>query len=373
MPYSHTFNRLTAFIDQEGVVRVGGRLNNAHIAYGSKHPAILPRHSRLSDLIIDQAHQHTLHGGTQLTLAQIRQTYWIIGGRAPVKSHILRCVVCARQRGIRAHQLMGQQPLSRVTPTRPFTSTGLGLCWSHHLKDVERARRQDSKGDGICVFVCLTTSAVHLELVTDDSTEGFIATYRRFISRRGIPHSLYSDCGTNFIRADAMLKRIFTQGSQDHQSLAQLLVKDNTRWFFNPPAAPHMGGKWEAVVKSTKQHLRQTVSETALTYEEFSTLLTQIEAMLNSRPLEPLSDDPEDVATLTPAHFLIGHPLSALPESSVEYSSISPSALVATHPTKNSTILDAMVSPLSATAVINIKVASSIQRHQGWLPSAHHR
>ena len=325
LPSSHTFNRLTAFIDQEGVIRVGGRLNNAHIAYGSKHPAILPRHSRLSDLIIDQAHRQTLHGGTQLTLAQLRQTYWIIGGRAPVKSHILRCVVCARQRGIRAHQLMGQLPLSRVTPTRPFTNTGLDYAGPITLRTWKGRGAKTHKG-WICVFVCLTTSAVHLEVVTDYSTEGFIATYRRFISRRGILHSLYSDCGTNFIGADATLKRMFTQGSQDHQTLAQLFVNDNTRWCFNPPAAPHMGGKWEAVVKSTKHHLRRTVSETALTYEEFSTLLTQIEALLNSRPLEPLSDDPDDVATLTPAHFLISHPLSALPEPSVEHTSISPSA-----------------------------------------------
>ena len=307
------------------MIRVGGRLNNAHIAYGSKHPAILPRHSRLSDLIIDQAHRQTLHGGTQLTLAQLRQTYWIIGGRAPVKSHILRCVVCARQRGIRAHQLMGQLPLSRVTPTRPFTNTGLDYAGPITLRTWKGRGAKTHKG-WICVFVCLTTSAVHLEVVTDYSTEGFIATYRRFISRRGIPHSLYSDCGTNFIGADATLKRMFTQGSQDHQTLAQLFVNDNTRWCFNPPAAPHMGGKWEAVVKSTKHHLRRTVSETALTYEVFSTLLTQIEALLNSRPLEPLSDDPDDVATLTPAHFLIGHPLSALPEPSVEHTSISPSA-----------------------------------------------
>lgn len=172
----------------------------------------------------------------------------------------------------------------------------------------------------------MTMSAVHLELVTDYSTEGFIATYRRFLSRRGIPHTIYSDCGTNFVGADSNLKSMFTQGSQQHQQLASLFVNDNTTWCFNPPAAPHMGGKWEAVVKSIKYHLRRTVRETVLTYEELSTLLTQIEAMLNSRPLEPLSDDPEDISTLTPAHFLIGKPLSTLPEAPVEHTSLSPSA-----------------------------------------------
>ena len=99
LPSSHVFNRLTAFIDEQGVIRVGGRLKLSHLGYASKHPAILPRHSRLSDLVIDHAHRLTLDGGTQLTLAHIRYNYWIIGGRATVKSHILRCVVCTRQRG----------------------------------------------------------------------------------------------------------------------------------------------------------------------------------------------------------------------------------------------------------------------------------
>ena len=258
LPSSHAFSQLTAFIDEQGVIRVGGRLRNAHIDYEGKHPAILPRNSRLSDLIIDYSHKRTLHGGTQLTLAHIRQTYWIIGGRAPVKSHILRCVVCARQRGIRAHQLMGQLPLSRVTPSQPFTHTGIDYAGPITLKTWKGRGAKTQKG-WICVFVCMTTSAVHLELVTDYSTEGFIATYRRFSSRRGIPHTIYSDCGTNFVGADANLKSMFTQGSQYHQELASLFVNDNTTWCFNPPAAPHIGGKWEAVVKSMKYHLRRTV------------------------------------------------------------------------------------------------------------------
>ncbi|XP_024886568.1 uncharacterized protein LOC112464032, partial [Temnothorax curvispinosus] len=87
---------------------------------------------------------------------------------------------------------------------------------------------------------------------------------------------------------------MFIQSSQEHQRIAQILQQDCTRWEFNPSGASHMGGKWEAVVKSVKFHLRRTIGETVLTTEELTTLLTQIEAILNSRPLEPLSDDPED-------------------------------------------------------------------------------
>ncbi|XP_029055190.1 uncharacterized protein LOC114882466 [Osmia bicornis bicornis] len=166
----------------------------------------------------------------------------------------------------------------------------------------------------ICVFVCFATSAVHLEVVTDYSADAFIAAYRRFAARRGTAASLYSDCSTNFQGADAQLKRQFNDSTRENQDLAALLAKDGTQWHFNPPAAPHMGGKWEAEVKSLKFHLKRTIGDALLTFEESITLLAQIEAILNSRLLEPLSDDPDDVSALSPGHFLIGSPLNAVPE-----------------------------------------------------------
>ncbi|XP_011859308.1 PREDICTED: uncharacterized protein LOC105556807 [Vollenhovia emeryi] len=183
---------------------------------------------------------------------------------------------------------MGQLPLSRVTQARPFTHTGVDYAGPLTVKTWKGRGAKTTKG-WICVFVCFSTSAVHLEAVSDYSTEGFIAAYRRFSSRRGIAHTLHSDCGTNFISADAALKRLFIQSTQEHQRVSHLLSQDNTRWEFNPPATPHMGGKWEAVVKSIKR----------------------------SSTLEPLSDDADDISALTPGHFLVGSPLTAVPEPSL--------------------------------------------------------
>ncbi|XP_015189713.1 PREDICTED: uncharacterized protein LOC107073542 [Polistes dominula] len=192
LPSSHPLSRLTVFIDAGGVLRVGGRLSKSELMYEAKHPAILPRSSRLSELIIAHAHKKTMHGGTQSTLALIRQLYWIFGGRAPVKSYVLRCVVCARYRGIRAQQLMGQLPLARVTPSRPFSHTGIDYAGPLTLKTWKGRGSKTHKG-WICVFVCLSTSAAHLDVVSDYSAEGFIATYRRFTSRRGVPSDIYAD------------------------------------------------------------------------------------------------------------------------------------------------------------------------------------
>ncbi|XP_011313314.1 uncharacterized protein [Fopius arisanus] len=319
---SHPLTKLTPFIDHQGVLRVGGRLKFAHIGPESPNQAIIPRESRLAQLLIGQAHLRTLHRGTQLTLRQLRSSYWILGGWAPVRSFILKCVKCTRQRGVRAQQLMGQLPPARLSPVRAFLNTGVDYAGPVSLRSWKGRGHKSYKG-WLAIFVCMTTSAVHLEVVSDYSPEGFIAAYRRFSSRRGIAHSLFSDCGTNFLGADKELRNLFLSGSAHSRQLAQLLINDGTQWSFNPPGAPHFGGKWEAAVKSVKFHLTRTIGEDLLTFEELTTLLAQIEAVLNSRPLEPLTDDPDDCSALTPGHFLIGQAPTTLPEPSLEQLNVS--------------------------------------------------
>jgi len=146
---------------------------------------------------------------------------------------------------------------------------------------------------------------VHLEVVSDYSSEAFLAAFRRFTSRRGLCEELFSDCGTNFVGADKALREMFRASSSDGRRMAHAAASEGIKWNFNPPAAPHFGGLWEAAVKSTKHHLRRVIGETTLTFEEMSTFLAQVEACLNSRPLQALSDDPDDVTALTPGHFLM--------------------------------------------------------------------
>ena len=310
---SNSLIRLNPFIDPQGLLRVGGRLKHAVLAYDERYPIILPSKSIFTRLIIEAYHRRSLHGGVQLTLGMIRQRYWIPRGRAIVKQRILQCVTCVRWRASIPQQLMGNLPPERVTPARPFLHTGVdyaGPIWV-----------RTSKGRGIrahkafiIVFVCLSTRAVHLEVVSDYTSEGFLAALRRFTARRGICSTLHSDCGTNFAGADTQLRALFTSSSAEHQAIIGQLATEQIQWRFNPPSAPHFGGIWEAAVKSLKHHLRRVIGDTTLTYEEMSTFLTQVEACLNSRPLQALSDDPEDFAALTPGHFLIGSALNAIPE-----------------------------------------------------------
>ncbi|XP_015126353.1 uncharacterized protein LOC107047940 [Diachasma alloeum] len=254
-------------------------------------------------------------------LTYLRRSYWIIGGRAPVRSFILKCVECARQRGVRAQQLMGQLPSARLSPGRAFSNTGVDYAGPVSIKKWKGHGHKTQKG-WLVIFVCMATSALHLEPATDYSADGFIAAYRRFVSRRGRRRNLFRDCGTNFVGADKELKRLFSAGLKEFQHLTAVCLQDGTRWSFNPPGAPHFGGKWKAAVKSVKYHLSRTIRDTTLMFEELSTLLTQIEAVLNSRPLQGLSEDPDDVLCLTPGHFLIGEAPITLPEPSLDHLNI---------------------------------------------------
>ncbi|XP_046665229.1 uncharacterized protein LOC124357451 [Homalodisca vitripennis] len=212
---------------------------------------------------------------------------------------------------------MGDLPASRVTPSRPFQSTRVDYAGPfcarvHHLKALRQIKVY------LCIFICMVTKAVHIELVTDLTTEGFLAALTRFVSRRGLCSTIYSDCGTNFIGAESSLKKILSEtvkASTAMDKISHFASLKGIDFRFNPPAAPHQGGLWESAVKSAKHHLRRVMGETILTLPEFMTLTVQVEAMLNSRPLTPLSADPSDLSALTPGHFLIGTPLAALPEA----------------------------------------------------------
>ena len=167
--------------------------------------------------------------------------------------------------------------------------------------------------------------AVHLELVSDLTSEAFIACLRRFVARRGKPSLIWSDHGTNFVGANRELKEFFEfLGQQMTQGIiSEFCSTQNIEWRFIPEHAPHFGGLWEAAVKSMKNHLKRVVATVKLTFEEFATILAQIEACLNSRPLVALSCDDDGVDALTPDHFLIGRPLESLPDPAFSYRPVS--------------------------------------------------
>ncbi|XP_046599170.1 uncharacterized protein LOC124295055 [Neodiprion lecontei] len=210
-----------------------------------------------------------------------------------------------------------QQPTDGPTPSvSSLWHSGVDYAGPFSIR-ASRGREAKSCKGYIVIFICFTTSAVHLELVSDYTTEAFIAAYKRFTSRRGICAPIASDCGTNLVGADSELRRLLAASSKEFAEIANVLASHGTQWRFNPPSTPYFGGKWEAGVKSVKFHLKRVIEEATQTFEQFATFLTQVEATLNSRPLCAISDDPRDPSALTPGHFLVGSALKTIPEPSL--------------------------------------------------------
>ncbi|XP_011052520.1 PREDICTED: uncharacterized protein LOC105144954 [Acromyrmex echinatior] len=211
---------------------------------------------------------------------------------------------------------MGNLLPGRVTPARPFLHVSIDYAGPIFIR-TSKGRGHSAHKAFIAVFVCFSSKAVHLEAVSAYTTDAFLAALRRFPSRRGLCTDIYSDCGTNFLGADRQLREMLRASSSEGRKIAHVATSEGIYWHFNPPSAPHFGGLWEAAVKSAKYHLRRTIGETRLTFEEISTLLAQVEACLNSRSMHALSDDSDDLTALTPDHLLIGAPLLVIPEPSL--------------------------------------------------------
>ncbi|GFW81678.1 uncharacterized protein TNCV_2883521 [Trichonephila clavipes] len=206
---------------------------------------------------------------------------------------------------------MGNLPANRLNAGRAFLNVGIDFGGPFITKP-NVSRSKVKLKSYLALFICMATKAVHLEVVSDLSADAFLAAFRRFISRRGKPTNMFSDNATNFKGASSYLKeQLKLIKSVEVQNF---VTQESITWHFIPPTAAHIGGLWEAGIKSTKQLLIKTMKSAVLNFEELVTLVTQIEACLNSRPLTPLSNDPQDLQPLTPGHFLIGAPMASFPE-----------------------------------------------------------
>lgn len=300
---SKPLRKLCPFLDESGLLRVGGRLANSQLSRDHKHPLLLPRKHRLTALVIQHFHEKYLHPGLQTLQYLLLQNFWILSAKLAIRQCLYKCLRCFRVNPRSAVTKMADLPSFRVRQLKAFQCVGVDFGGPYFIK-LGRTRGAKTGKAYICLFVCCTTKAVHIELVSELSTNAFLAALRRFISRRGKCTEIHSDQGTNFVGASKYLAEVFKTVTDTE------LIK----WRFIPPHAPHFGGLWEAGIKSVKTHLLRVIGEQILTFEEFYTVLTQIEAVLNSRPLCSLSQDPNDLVALSPGHFLTLAPLSSVPD-----------------------------------------------------------
>lgn len=294
---ANRLHRLSPFLDGRGILRVGGRLEHAALHPHIKHPAVLPKTSHISMLLIKHYHLQVQHQGRGITMNELRSNgIWILGCSHAVSSYIYKCVKCRRFRRCTEEQKMADLPRERMETTPPFTYCGMDCFGPFYVKE----GRRELKHYGL-LFTCLCSRAVHIELLDDMTTDAFINALRAFIALRGNVRQLRSDQGTNFIGA----RREFLEAvkEMDQECLKQL----GCEFVMNPPSASHMGGVWERQIRTIRSVLTSILDQSSRRLDSSSlrTYLYEVMAIINSRPLTAhLLNDPTGPQPLTPNHIL---------------------------------------------------------------------
>ena len=307
LPANSRLHQLAPFMDSSGLLRVGGRLRHAPLDYEAKHQVILPAKGDVTRLIVTDRHKKLAHAGAEHVLTHLRQQFWVICGRAAVKRYTRVCMACRKRSAQPKPPLMGDLPAFRVGDPAPvFARVGVDFFGPMTVK---RQRKREKRYG--CLFTCLSTRAVHIELAHSLDTDSFIMALRRMMARRGKVKLVCSDNGTNLRAGERELREALQQWNQT--KIADTLSQEGVEWQFNPPAAPHFGGVFERLVRSAKRALSAVLGDRAVDDETLRTVVTEAEALLNGRPLTHASTDPDDHQPLTPNHFLIGRASPQLP------------------------------------------------------------
>lgn len=312
-----TLLQLNPIIDENGIMRVGGRINQANISSNERNPIILTSKHWVATLIVRFYHDKTQHQGRHFTSGAVRTNgYWIVGGKRLVSSILHKCVTCRKLRRSTEHQKMADLPKDRLQPDPPFTSVGIDTFgpWSVVTRRT-RGGAANSKRWAI-IFTCMSTRGVHIEVVEEMSTSSFINAFKRFVSIRGDVKLIRSDRGTNFV------------GATDHLGINRINVEDGPiknylhdngiEWHFNSPHSSHMGGIWERMIRTTRSILNSMIAKLPgreLSHEVLVTLLAEVSAIINSRPLTCISYDAEEPFPLTPSLLITQKPNVLIPKN----------------------------------------------------------
>ncbi|KRY36418.1 hypothetical protein T01_14540, partial [Trichinella spiralis] len=251
------------FLDQEGLLRVGGRRRRSTLPPESK--PILPHNHPVTELLIKDHHVRQMHAGIYQTLVAIRTRFWIITARNATKKVIRSCLVCRRVDAQPYGLRMGDLPADRVTESPLFIHTGVDFAGPLFIcPDVQGRDARENKAY-VCIFTCLPTRAVYVELLRGQTTDSFLQGLRRFISGRGRPRVIQSDNFRSYKLADTFIQCLFRDSNWE--KLQRKFNEERIQWKFITPRTPWCGGYWERLIRSIKNALRKTIREARETLE----------------------------------------------------------------------------------------------------------
>lgn len=303
---------LQPFVDPNGILRVGGRLQAALLPGEQIQPPILPKMTEAVEVYVLSLHRRNTHAGPETLLHIIRQNFWLLGGRREVKRIIRKCL-CYRLRASKFHQSVAPLPEVRLRPSNGFETVGLDYAGPFIVSEAIDGKERAIKV-WVLLITCLTTRAVHFEIVYAMDISSFINAFRRFIARRGYCRLVYCDNAPTFKKADREFKKLFQALTFEEAQRQLANVPHAIEFRYSPPKSPHYGGVWERLVGSMKKALKASLGRKIPDFDQFQTEVAMAESLINSRPLTVVSEDIKDALPITPAHLLLGRGLQTIPD-----------------------------------------------------------
>ncbi|XP_041784360.1 uncharacterized protein LOC121602553 isoform X2 [Anopheles merus] len=293
--------QLSPFIDEHKVLRMKGRIEKCMwVGDDTKRPVIIPNNHYATELIISWYHEKYRHANHQTALNEIRLKYHVPKLKSTYSRVRRCCQYCKVYKTAPQNPAMGDLPYQRLAAYQhPFSYTGI----DYFGPMIVAVGRRTEKRWGV-IFTCLTTRGIHIEVAHSLSTDSCIFAIRNFTARKGLPLEFVSDRGTNFVGASRELKE--AAALIDVDRLMAEFVQPGTKWVFNPPAAPHFGGSWERLIQSIKKTLASFDLPHHPTDELLRARLSEVELIVNSRPLTEIPLEDEAESPLTPNHFILG-------------------------------------------------------------------
>ena len=300
-----------------GLVTVGGRLTESTLDHDAMHPTILPANQRITSLIIWHSHVKEGHFKSERLVHHLLKKYWITSIRRVVKLQVNKCIPCKRRDAKPMSTIMAPLPCHHLTPYKPaFLYTGIDYFGPVTVKMSGRGSRQEKRW--ICLFTCLVTRAIHLEVAYSLNVDDFLICFSKFTSLRQRPRVIYSDNGTNLRAGEQELREAVDEWFKKQEDIQIYAALNDIEWHFSPPHGPHFGGVWERLVQSSKRAMRIVLGNQLVTDKILSAVVAEVSMLLNTRPLTHLSVDRNDPEPLTPNYFLYAQVIPYFPLKKVE-------------------------------------------------------
>ena len=337
-------------------------------------PVLLPANHPVMDLLIRDEHIRHSHAGVKTTHSSLRERFWIVRGRQQVKRVLNKCVTCNKLQSRPFDQLPAPLPIERIRRARPFEQCGVDFAGPIYYKPYKyklptvvdpkskeapaqatpgtpptegettpaviaaatskkaKKKKEAPPAEGppadpeesgaqkayICLFTCAYTRAVYLEPVRDLSAPTFILALRRFFNATGGCQKMISDNAQTFACVSRHLRVL-----RADPKVCDALAMRGVEWQFSAALAPWWGGFWERMVRTVKDLFRKANGKAVLNYDQFHTALTDVQAVINSRPLVYVGEDDDEQHPLTPFNLMYGHPspggLQGPPPSPADY------------------------------------------------------